>query len=160
MLSLGLARAGAEVLAVEGDAAAVAAARRNAELNGLPLDARDEAVGSLLRRAVRTSTGVGGTGDGSGAGAGADADTGAGARPLDPPDVVVLDPPRTGAGEQVIADLVALQPAAIVYVACDVAALARDTRHLAVGGYRLRRAAPLDLFPMTHHVEVVATFSP
>ncbi len=160
LLSLGLARAGAEVLAVEGDAAAVAAARRNAELNGLPLDARDEAVGSLLRRAVRTSTGVGGTVDGSGAGAGADADTGAGARPLDPPDVVVLDPPRTGAGEQVIADLVALQPAAIVYVACDVAALARDTRHLAVGGYRLRRAAPLDLFPMTHHVEVVATFSP
>jgi len=158
LLSLGLARAGAEVLAVEGDPSAVVAARRNAELNGLPLDTRDEAVGSLLRRAVRGATRAGGTVDGSGAGAAAEA--GEGPRPLDPPDVVVLDPPRTGAGEQVIADLVALQPAAIVYVACDVAALARDTRHLAIGGYRLRRAAPLDLFPMTHHVEVVATFHP
>ena len=82
------------------------------------------------------------------------------ALPLDPPDVVVLDPPRTGAGEQAIGDLCALAPAAIVYVACDVAALARDTRHLLASGYRLRRAAPLDLFPMTHHVEVVATFTP
>ena len=82
------------------------------------------------------------------------------APPLDPPDVVVLDPPRTGAGEQAITDLCTLAPAAIVYVACDVAALARDTRHLAAKGYRLRRAAPLDLFPMTHHVEVVATFTP
>ena len=158
LLSLGLARAGAEVLAVEGDPAAVVAARRNAELNGLPLDARDEAVGTLLRRAVRGST----AGDDSAVrpGAGGAADAAAGPRPLDPPDVVVLDPPRTGAGEQIIADLVALRPAAIVYVACDVAALARDTRHLASGGYGLRRAAPLDLFPMTHHVEVVATFGP
>ena len=158
LLSLGLARAGAEVLAVEGDPAAVVAARRNAELNGLPLDARDEAVGTLLRRAVRGST----AGDDSAVrpGAGGAADAAAGPRPLDPPDVVVLDPPRTGAGEQIIADLVALRPAAIVYVACDVAALARDTRHLATGGYGLRRAAPLDLFPMTHHVEVVATFGP
>ena len=158
LLSLGLARAGAEVLAVEGDPAAVVAARRNAELNGLPLDGRDEAVGTFLRRAVRGST----AGDDTAArpGAGGAADAGAGPRPLDPPDVVVLDPPRTGAGEQIIADLVALRPAAIVYVACDVAALARDTRHLASGGYGLRRAAPLDLFPMTHHVEVVATFGP
>jgi tRNA/tmRNA/rRNA uracil-C5-methylase (TrmA/RlmC/RlmD family) len=145
LLSLGLARAGAEVVAVEGDAAAVAAARRNAELNGLRLDAREEAVGALLRRAVR---GAPDPGDAAAAGR------------LDPPDVVVLDPPRTGAGEQVIGHLVDLQPAAIVYVACDVAALARDTRNLAVGGYRLRRAVPLDLFPMTHHVEVVASFSP
>jgi tRNA/tmRNA/rRNA uracil-C5-methylase (TrmA/RlmC/RlmD family) len=158
LLSLGLARAGAEVVAVEGDPAAVVAARRNAERNGLPLEVRGEAVGPMLRRAVRGSTPGGDPADRSGAGSADGA--GEGPRPLDPPDVVVLDPPRTGAGEQIIADLVALQPAAIVYVACDVAALARDTRHLATGGYDLRRAAPLDLFPMTHHVEVVATFGP
>jgi len=159
LLSLGLARGGAEVLAVEGDPAAVEAARRNAELNGLLLDARDEPVGALLRRAVRTTTGGPAARSRAGA-AGVAADAGDDPRPLDPPDLVVLDPPRTGAGDKVIVDLVALQPAAIVYVACDVAALARDTRHLTAGGYRLRRAAPLDLFPMTHHVEVVATFSP
>jgi tRNA/tmRNA/rRNA uracil-C5-methylase (TrmA/RlmC/RlmD family) len=45
-----------------------------------------------------------------------------------------------------------------VYVACDPAALARDARTLTAGGYRLDRAVPLDLFPMTHHVEVVASF--
>ena len=158
LLSLGLARAGAEVLAVEGDPRAVAAARRNAGLNGLAIDVREEAVGALLRRAVRGADGAGD--DASTRRPGDPADADAAAPLLDPPDVVVLDPPRTGAGEQVIGDLVALRPAAIVYVACDVAALARDTRHLAVGGYRLRSAAPLDLFPMTHHVEVVASFAP
>lgn len=157
LLSLGLARAGAEVVAIEGDAAAVEAARRNAELNALPLDARHRAVQPLLRQAARGS---------SSAQAGETPTTPAGetpatpAPPLDPPDVVVLDPPRSGAGEQAITDLCTLAPAAIVYVACDVAALARDTRHLLANGYRLRRAAPLDLFPMTHHVEVVATFTP
>jgi 23S rRNA (uracil1939-C5)-methyltransferase len=165
LLSLGLARAGAEVVAVEGDGAAVAAARRNAELNGLPLDARHQAVGSLLRQAARRSSSAP-PGEPSTPPAGEPSTAPPGGlstpppRPLDPPDVVVLDPPRTGAGAEVIGDLCTLAPAAIVYVACDVAALARDTRHLIASGYRLRRAAPLDLFPMTHHVEVVATFTP
>ena len=74
------------------------------------------------------------------------------------PDVVVLDPPRTGAGERTCERLAALRPDTIVYVACDPAALARDARTLTEHGYTLRRAVPLDLFPMTHHVEVVATF--
>jgi 23S rRNA (uracil1939-C5)-methyltransferase len=165
LLSLGLARAGAEVVAVEGDAAAAAAARRNAELNGLPLDVRHQPVGPLLRQAARGASGTPqdepSTGPVEGASTAPVERASSGpARPLDPPDVVVLDPPRTGAGEAVIGDLCTLAPAAIVYVACDVAALARDTRHLVANGYRLRRAAPLDLFPMTHHVEVVATFTP
>ena len=75
------------------------------------------------------------------------------------PDVVVLDPPRRGAGLELARDLAAVGPPRIVYVACDVAALARDTRTLVDAGYRLRHAVPLDLFPMTHHVEVVATFT-
>lgn len=77
-----------------------------------------------------------------------------------PPDVVVLDPPRTGAGEDVVADLASHGPGDIVYVACDPAALARDAGALATHGYHLRSAQPVDLFPMTHHVEVLAHFRP
>ena len=83
----------------------------------------------------------------------------AGDATLDEPDVVVLDPPRAGAGDKVIDHLVALEAPTLVYVACDPAALARDTKQLVAGGYHLVRAVPLDLFPLTHHVEVVATFS-
>ena len=70
-------------------------------------------------------------------------------------DVVVLDPPRTGAGKTV--PLIAgLQPSRIVYVACDPAALARDLADFARHGYRLTDLRAFDLFPMTHHVECVA----
>ncbi len=163
LLSLGLARAGAQVVAVEGEAAAAETARRNAARNGLAVEVVADAVGPVLRRARAAHAGArhaaGGAPDPA---ATVDATTAGStaAAALEPPDVVVLDPPRSGAGEQVIGDLAALAPAAIVYVACDVAALARDTRHLGAAGYTLRRAAPLDLFPMTHHVEVVATFTP
>jgi 23S rRNA (uracil1939-C5)-methyltransferase len=134
LLSLPLARAGAEVLAVEGHPGAAEDARHNAEVAGLGLTVLAEPVGAVTRRAA------------------------AGDPALEPPEVVVLDPPRTGAGERVIADLIALEVPTVVYVACDPAALARDARALAAGGYRLTSAQPLDLFPMTHHVEVVATF--
>ena len=76
---------------------------------------------------------------------------------LDLPDVVVLDPPRTGVGAAAIEDLAALAPPRIVLVACDPASLARDAKALAAAGYRLEEVQPLDLFPMTHHVEAVAT---
>ncbi|WP_392542273.1 class I SAM-dependent RNA methyltransferase [Oryzobacter telluris] len=80
--------------------------------------------------------------------------------PLLPPsaDVVVLDPPRTGAGKAICAEVARLRPRAIAYVACDPAALARDTAILAEAGYRLDRVRAFDAFPMTHHVECVATF--
>ena len=73
-------------------------------------------------------------------------------------DLVVLDPPRTGAGRSVVADLVALGARAVAYVACDPAALARDTAYLLQGGYRLRSLRAFDAFPMTHHVECIAVF--
>lgn len=76
----------------------------------------------------------------------------------DLPDIVVLDPPRTGAGSGVVEAIADFDPAMVVYVACDPAALARDARSLADTGYRLEAARPFDLFPMTHHVEVVARF--
>jgi tRNA/tmRNA/rRNA uracil-C5-methylase (TrmA/RlmC/RlmD family) len=142
LLSLAVARAGAEVVAVEGDVLATDAARRNAARNDLHLYVRTAAVGRFLREAVGAAPPT------------------EGSTPLDPPDVVVLDPPRSGAGATVLGDLVSLAPAAIVYVACDPAALARDARTLDDLGYRLLHAQPLDLFPMTHHVEVVARFAP
>ncbi len=73
-------------------------------------------------------------------------------------DVIILDPPREGAGREVIAQLVALTPRRIVYVACDPAALARDTSYLRESGYELRTLRAFDLFPMTHHIECVALF--
>lgn len=74
-------------------------------------------------------------------------------------DVVVLDPPRTGAGKRTIAEIVALAPARIVYVACDPAALARDIAYLAESGYGLESLRAFDLFPTTHHVECVAVLT-
>jgi tRNA/tmRNA/rRNA uracil-C5-methylase (TrmA/RlmC/RlmD family) len=73
--------------------------------------------------------------------------------------VVVLDPPRSGAGAAVVRDIAGLDPSAIVYVACDPVALARDVATFAAEGYRLRGVAGYDLFPNSHHVEAVATFA-
>ena len=71
-------------------------------------------------------------------------------------DVVVLDPPRTGA-KRAIPGIAALEPRRIVYVACDPAALARDIASLRSRGYELTGLRAFALFPMTHHVECVAT---
>jgi tRNA/tmRNA/rRNA uracil-C5-methylase (TrmA/RlmC/RlmD family) len=70
---------------------------------------------------------------------------------------VLLDPPRSGAGKAVVAELAALGPAQLVYVACDPVALARDVGLLRTHGYELTRLRAFDLFPNTHHVEAVAT---
>ena len=74
-------------------------------------------------------------------------------------DVVILDPPRTGAGKDVIESLATLAVRSIVYVACDPAALARDTTYLKDAGYHLERLRAFDLFPMTHHIESIALFT-
>lgn len=73
-------------------------------------------------------------------------------------DLVVLDPPRTGARRKVVREVARRTPRRIAYVACDPAALARDTAYLAEAGYSLRSLRGLDLFPMTHHIECVAVF--
>ena len=74
-------------------------------------------------------------------------------------DVVVLDPPRDGAGKEAVAHIARLAPRAIVYVACDPAALARDTAYLADHSYSLVKVRAFDLFPMTHHIECVALYA-
>jgi len=75
-------------------------------------------------------------------------------------DVVILDPPRDGCGEAVIEKVAALRPRRIVYVSCNPATLARDIGRLAKGGYLPSRLQPLDMFPQTAHVEVVALLTP
>jgi tRNA/tmRNA/rRNA uracil-C5-methylase (TrmA/RlmC/RlmD family) len=72
------------------------------------------------------------------------------------PDVVVLDPPRKGAGKAVVDAIAACEPSRVIYVACDPAALARDVAGFAAHGYRLDRLRAFDAFPMTHHVECIA----
>ena len=71
-------------------------------------------------------------------------------------DLVVLDPPRAGAGRAVIEQIAARRPRAVAYVACDPAALARDLAAARTVGYRPDAITAYDLFPMTHHVECVA----
>lgn len=77
-----------------------------------------------------------------------------------PVDVVVLDPPRSGAGAPVVRALVAAGPRAVAYVACDPAAFARDVRTFADLGWRLASLRGFDLFPMTQHVEQVGLLVP
>ncbi|MGQ0631773.1 MAG: class I SAM-dependent RNA methyltransferase [Sporichthyaceae bacterium] len=120
---------GGSVVAVEGDAASVSAARDN--LLGMP---GVEVVADRVDTAL--SDGVG------------------------PADLVVLDPPRTGAGREVVELIVALAPRRVVYVACDPATLARDIAIFAESGYALTGLRAFDLFPHTHHVECVATLEP
>ncbi|WBC14721.1 TRAM domain-containing protein [Micromonospora sp. WMMA1998] len=77
-----------------------------------------------------------------------------------PVDLVVLDPPRSGAGAPVVRGVVAAGPRAVAYVACDPAAFARDVHTFAEAGWRLAALRGFDLFPMTQHVELVGLFLP
>lgn len=115
------------VLAIEGDARAVKDARRNVHgLEHVRL-VEGEVARSLVGRVPRLEA-----------------------------DVVVLDPPRQGAGRTVVAALAASGASRVVYVACDPAALARDIAYLQGHGFELGQVRSFDLFPMTHHVESVA----
>ncbi|WP_345041373.1 class I SAM-dependent RNA methyltransferase [Streptomyces sannanensis] len=75
-------------------------------------------------------------------------------------DIVVLDPPRAGAGKKTVEYVSGLGARRIAYVACDPAALARDLAYFREGGYKPRTLRAFDLFPMTHHVECVAILEP
>jgi 23S rRNA (uracil1939-C5)-methyltransferase len=128
--SLPLARGAGSVFGVEGDAGLVARAARNAERNGI--GNATFCAADLMQpdwRFFREKW-----------------------------DVVFLDPPRTGA-EAAAAHMRSMQPRRIVYVSCHPGTLARDSKVLVEsGGYRLSAARILDMFPHTHHVEVMAVF--
>jgi tRNA/tmRNA/rRNA uracil-C5-methylase (TrmA/RlmC/RlmD family) len=118
---------GGRVIAVESSPYAVRDARQNAE--GLRhLKVREW---SVTPRSVNDSVGEG--------------------------DVVVLDPPRSGLAKGVVDALVRRRPRRVVYVSCDAATFARDLKILLTGGFELGQLRVFDLFPMTEHVELVAS---
>ena len=120
------------VLAIESDAHAVADAKSNLRLRP-EIELRRGKVDRALKPLVRQGIHT---------------------------DLVVLDPPRTGAGKSVIKEIAALSPRAIAYVACDPAALARDVAYARAAGYGMRSLRAFDAFPMTHHVECIAILEP
>jgi 23S rRNA (uracil1939-C5)-methyltransferase len=73
---------------------------------------------------------------------------------------VILDPPRTGAGADVVRAVAERRPDVVVYVSCDPPTLGRDLRAFASAGYRLDALAGFDMFPDTHHVEALARLVP
>ena len=74
------------------------------------------------------------------------------------PDVVLVDPPRTGLEKRVVDGLLKLNPPVIAYISCDPSTLARDAARLINGGYRLKDVTPFDLFPQTYHIESISLF--
>ena len=72
------------------------------------------------------------------------------------PDIVILDPPRKGSDPETLLSIVSAAPKKIVYVSCNPATLARDIKLLGENGYAVRKAAAVDMFPQTVHVETVA----
>jgi 23S rRNA (uracil1939-C5)-methyltransferase len=127
--SLPAARRGARVTGVDDDSGAIAAAQRNALRFGFKdaqfISMKASATAEFLHRARYR------------------------------PEVVILDPPRTGALD-LMEPIVKLKPRSIIYVSCDVTTLARDLRILARAGYKLSAARGFDFFPNTHHVEIAA----
>jgi 23S rRNA (uracil1939-C5)-methyltransferase len=73
------------------------------------------------------------------------------------PNLILLDPPRSGAGGKVMRRIARAAPARIVYVSCNPTTLARDLAELEPFGYRLTAVQPIDLFPQTYHVETIVT---
>jgi len=75
----------------------------------------------------------------------------------DTPNLILIDPPRTGVGIEVAKLLAAVGPQRIIYVSCDPATLGRDMAALIQSGYRLLRLQLVDMFPQTYHMETIAT---
>lgn len=72
------------------------------------------------------------------------------------PDVILVDPPRSGLARGALDGILSLAPQTLAYISCDPATLARDARRLNNGGYRLRQITPFDLFPQTYHIESIS----
>jgi len=128
-ISLPAARRGAIVNGIDADELAIAAATKNAQRLGL---AEAKFIAGKALEAVAFLS-----------------------RAKYRPQVVILDPPRTGAVE-LMEPIVKLHPRSIVYVSCDVSTLARDLRVLIDAGYRAQRIRAFDFFPNTHHAEIAA----
>ena len=72
------------------------------------------------------------------------------------PDVILVDPPRSGLARAALDGILSLAPQTLVYISCDPATLARDAQRLTNGGYILQQITPFDLFPQTYHIESIS----
>lgn len=130
-ISLFLAQKAKKVIGVEIVPQAIENAKRNARLNGISntefhVGKAEEVIPRLYREEGITA------------------------------DVVVVDPPRKGCDEQLLATIVKIAPEKMVYVSCDPGTLARDIAYLTDNGYALRAVQPVDMFPQSTHVESCA----
>jgi len=126
-ISVAVARSGAAVTAIEENPHAVQLGRLNARINSARVEYLPGKVEMVLR-AIR----------------------------LGQHQAVILDPPRAGCEPAALAELIRLGPDRLVYVSCEPSTHARDLVGLVRGGYRVRRAAIVDMFPQTYHIESVA----
>ena len=130
LFTIQLARRFRRVIGVEADRGAATFASENITANGLAnVEFKNDVVEAWMKGFVETEA--------------------------QPPDLIVLDPPRTGAAEAVN-HIVAAQPSRITYISCDPPTLARDLRTLVDSGYELTKVTTIDLFPQTYHVETIA----
>jgi 23S rRNA (uracil1939-C5)-methyltransferase len=135
-IGLSLARRAAAVLGIEANRAAVGDARRNATLNGIE---NSWFIEGDVRRVLREMA------EGT-------------CRPpvgLENPDVVLVDPPRSGLSRRVVSRIGELAASRIVYVSCNPSTMAPNVSQFQEYGYRLDRVTPVDMFPHTPHVEAV-----
>ena len=126
-LSVAMAHETAVVTAIEENPRAVQLGRLNAQINSARVEYLPGKVETVLR-GVR----------------------------LGQHQAVVMDPPRAGCEPEALAELIRLGPERLVYVSCEPSTHARDLIGLVRGGYRVRRAAIVDMFPQTYHIESVA----
>jgi len=129
MFSLALASAGARAVGIELSATSVEAARANARANSLAQAVFYAGDARSVLPQVLAEHG--------------------------PARVLVLDPPRSGAGGKVMRRIARAAPERIIYVSCNPTTLARDLAELKPFGYRIAIVQPIDLFPQTYHVETV-----
>jgi 23S rRNA (uracil1939-C5)-methyltransferase len=131
LFAMPLARQGWRVTAVEENPQAMRDAEANARINDVP-GSRLRLVPARVEQALQTINGRF--------------------------EVVVLDPPRQGCSPQVIDEVFGrLAPRRAIYVSCDPTSLSRELPAIAAHGYRVSRALPVDMFPHTDHIELVAT---
>lgn len=133
-IGLSVAKHVKEVYGVEVIPQAVENSKKNAELNGISnahyiCDSAENAIKKWLNQGIK-------------------------------PSIIMVDPPRKGLTESFIKSSVSMNPKKIVYISCNAATtMARDIKLYQELGYKLTKVQPVDLFPMTHHVETVALLS-
>ncbi|MBN1545959.1 MAG: class I SAM-dependent RNA methyltransferase [Syntrophaceae bacterium] len=134
LFTLFLAPLAGSFYAIEGDPHAIKAARKNTEQHGLDnVSFYEGDVAQVLKRDFASFR-----------------------KPI---DVLLLDPPRTGFGEGLREQIFRLSPRRIVYVSCNPATQARDIQRLIMEEYLLEFLQPIDMFPQTAHIEVIASLN-